>query len=104
MATVVQRTERPRTDDRPAPTVDLAGRYRVVHGDLIVPLPVPERDKAVAAGLPPFESLYIGSVVELTHAEADRLLDHGVVEPETPPRKGQVELAKAKAKATARPS
>lgn len=87
MATVIERAERPRRDERPPSTKDLAGRYRVIHGELIVPLPDDERAKAVAQGLPPFESLYVGSVVELEHHDADRLLENGVIEPLEPPRK-----------------
>jgi hypothetical protein len=90
MATVIERAERPRRDDRPAPTKDLSGRYRVIHGDLIVPLSDKERLEAVAAGRPPFESLFVGSIVQLDHDDADRMLEHGVIEPEEPPRRAPV--------------
>lgn len=102
MATVIDRTQRPRNDEKPVSTKDLAGRYRVVHGDLVVPLEPEARAKALADGLPPFEHLYIGSLVDLSHAEADRMLDQGVVELETPPRKGQIAVSKAKQAQSAR--
>ena len=102
MATILSKAERPRVNDRPAPTRDLSGKYRVVHGDLLVPLELTPEEKAtrLAKGDPLFESLYKGSIVELSHDEADLLLDHGVIEAEEAPRKGQVAMAKAKAKAS----
>lgn len=102
MATIISSTDRPKTDDRPVSDKDLSGRYRVVHGDLLVPLETKERDEAVARGLPPFVSLFVGSVVELTHDEADKLLDCGVIEPEDVRRKGGPAPAKgSKIKAAA---
>ena len=98
MAHIITEAERPKVDEKPSDGRDLSGRYRVVHGDLLVPLEGEYLTKAVAKGLAPFTSLFVGSVVELTHKEADQLLDHGVIEPEIAPRKGQTALAKAKSR------
>lgn len=97
MPTVVERATPPQDPDKPKSTIDLAGRYRVVHGQFVVALEAEQLKDALAKGLPPHEYLYPGSIVDLTHDEAALALPHGVIEPESVALKGAAKRVMKKA-------
>jgi len=93
------KTYDPNDPNAPKPPVGskmLGGIYRVIHGRLILPLPLEARrlgaDGALEPDAPKTFYAEVGDEVLLPHADAERMLDADVVEPldARPSRVGKV--------------
>jgi hypothetical protein len=73
----------------------LAGHYRVIHGHVVLPLPRSEwtnPDGSEIPGRPKQINAELGDIVDLSHDDAENMLEYDIVEPldAKPSRVGRV--------------